>query len=259
MLYSPYSIFLFLLSSLFFLYTIVYAQESSMEPVSLEVGVPLSGSARITAETEQFLLYTVSDSVRHPQSLLTRTIELDQQDNRDIIRTIQRYDDSQGISIDTSAAIQASLVPLTYSFSSSREKQHFTFGAEAVVGTISTSEEDELIEMPLDTPVFNATMLDELIKALPLGTARVFEFRSYNPGRTALTNRIRVIGSEAISLVTGATLDTWVLSFEGGPLATTLWVTQDSQRLIRLRTLLPNGMEFWKVLLYPVPEMQEAD
>jgi hypothetical protein len=239
------------------LFTSVTEARQSARPVTMEAGAPLAGSERIVAGTEQFLLYTLSDSLRLPHSLLTRTVESDRTVGREIIRVIQRYDGSDGVSIDTSTAVKATLLPISYASWLPGESQRFTFGSDKVEGVISApGEPAQTVEFSLDTPVYNAVILEELVKAVPLSEGAVLDFHTYNPGRNTLSNTLRVVGTESISLANGATADTWVLSFEGGPLPTTAWVSQGSQQLIRMRTDLPNGTEFWKVRLYPVAERQ---
>ncbi|NBC17848.1 MAG: hypothetical protein GVY18_11095 [Bacteroidetes bacterium] len=230
------------------------AQSGETGLVTLDAGSPLAGADRLAPQTERFLLYTHTGDARQTRSLLTRTIEVAQRDGQEVLRVIQRYDLPEGVSLDTSVVVRATLAPVTYAATLPQSTQRFTFSEAAVSGVISSSEQErQSVDVALDTPVYSAVVLDELIKALPLASGAAFRFQAYNPGRDVMTFTVRVTGTERLSLVGGASVDAWVLTVEGGPVPSTLWVTQATQELIRSRTPLPTGDVFWKARLYPMP------
>jgi hypothetical protein len=218
--------------------------------------VPVLEGRRIRPRTQQFILYSLRDGRRSPTSLLTRTVELGEQDGTNIIRVVQRYESARGVSVDSSVMHAGTLAPLSYRSHLTTQVEAFDFSPTQAIGTITPLDSTgavRRVEQPLPEPVYNAVVLEELIGTLPLRPGPQMRLPAYNPGRQLLNLTVQVTGHEALRLPGGGRLDCWIVTMTGGGGPATFWISQRTRELIRSRTVLPDGSEFWRVRLHADP------
>lgn len=229
----------------------VSAQQQTMRGDIFVAGDYLAGADRIAPRTEQFILYRLSDGESQLSALLSRIIEVT---DENVLRVVQRYDGPNGVNIDSSTVARATLAPLTYRAEGTGSSQVFHFTPDSITGVIALPDgEEQRSAVDLDQPAYNAVVLDELIQALPLELGYAAEVLTYNPGRGSVPLTVRVVREDALTLANGSALTTWVLTLEGSPIPTTMWVDQATHQVVRLLSQLPDGSEFWKVRLYATP------
>ena len=100
---------------------------------------------------------------------------------------------------------------------------------------------------PVDAAIGGALFADgagafSAIAALPLGEGYLAQFRNFDVQKQALdVKQVKVTGSEEVTVPAG-TFKTWKLeltSAAGDPGATTLWVAQDSRKVVKISAVLP--------------------
>lgn len=231
------------------------AQKSRAEQ-TLTAGKPLPKSALVQPEggtrKEQFVSYVLRDGQRLNLSFLTRILDISRNSSgQEVLRVVQHYESSSGVSTDISTMALNSLLPILYRAVLTTQAENFEFSQTSVKGIVAQKDGDvRNFDVPLEEPVYNAAVISKLIQALPLSNNYAANFRAYNPGKNFFTMKVSVDGSEKVSIADGKSLDAWIVRLEGGTAPVTYWIAKTTQEEIKQMVTLENGDEFWRVRVY---------
>jgi hypothetical protein len=178
-----------------------------------------------------------------------------------VVQTIARDSTALRISVDYSAvgsrqrtemALEpGSLAPLAHWESLFRQgrgetKGEVMFSGGRARGAFILSK--NIIDMPLDTGIIDDDASTALLPALPFGTDTDFTFRTFAaPGQVEIT-RVRVTGSEAVSVPAGR-FDAWRLHVMARDTSDVFVSKLFPRRVLLVR--LANGMEEMRLINRP--------
>lgn len=247
----------FVLISLLSAYSVAQKQTANKkqpkEPQSIRAGEKLPRITLIQPHIEHYISFIARNDKKQILSLLTRTIKLtgQQQNGKSAFSIEQRYESPAGTDIDTSIVSRETLEPLAYRSELSTHNESFDFTSTRVTGTITPKQGDaKTFDEKLETPVFNAVILNEILQSLPFAPGKAFLIKQYNPGKAFLENVFRVAGAEQVRSADGRNIDAWVIEMEGAAVPTTIWISKRTQEEIMIKSVLKDGSVFWRVRLY---------
>ena len=216
----------------------------------MQVGDKKIKTSRIKPGVSKFISFRVSEGVRQPLSILTRTIKIERKSGAEVIIVEQQYESANGVSVDTSILQRQTLSPISYTSKPAAQTESFDFTQTGVAGTITTTTgENRQMNVLLKEPVFNAVVQNEILQSLPLEKGKNFSFRIYNPGKQFFEMTALVGGSETIKTING-NVEAWIVSIAGAAAPTKIWMSKKTQEVIWKKTELPNGDEFWQIRIY---------
>lgn len=226
---------------------IATAQASGVTMITMAPGDARLQAARLAERTDTVELVRVRDTTRTLLSTVIRTWRRQIERGRAVWVYSQEYRRAGGVTVDTSVVDAATLEPVRYAARIPGERHEVVFGRDSIHGrVIPDSGAPRPVRAAPGGAVFNAVADDLLLAALPLGEGRAYRYRAYNPPRAMVSTELRVAGSEWLR-VTGADVDTWVVEYRSAGAPTTIWVDKRSGHVLRKRSRLPDGSDFWQL------------
>lgn len=207
--------------------------------VSYDLLLIADGRASLTASVVRTLIET--DWEGHPAILL-----------------VQRYSSPEGAptNVDSSWVSTRDLRPLEYRARVGAERQRLGFGPDGARGTVVTPDSTRRVTHPAAAGAFNSVTEDLVIAALPLAPGFAADLLLYSPARDTATVSLVVEAREELPTAAGPT-STWRVRYEAR-VTSWFWIDPATRQLVRSRTQLPNGSEFWRVASRDVPAWREA-
>lgn len=200
---------------------------------------PRADTLRLTRRT--------AEQVVSPVALLT-IVRVPMQDRgNDACFVWQTYLRDAGVAGDSALLARRSLAPVWYRSSNPGGSTVVSFGTDSIrQRDSSTTGSVRRQAFTFDQGRFVAPFDLMLFEALPLRTGYRAELAAYNPGVGPVA--MRLVVDSLVSLRIGSRdEEAWRLTLDAGAAPTVVWVRRSDGRLLRSRSLLPDGSEFWRI------------
>lgn len=233
--------------------------EAGFVVLTLSTGSQLSGqdivrpgspTVQTTALGEfkgSFDLVLVSGQEERTTTSVTRSLSSVGWEGERAFVLAQQYRTTEGVPTDTDSSWVAAddLRPLAYRAQVGEEQQSVDFLSDGAHGTIVSPDSSRSLFHPEAVGAFNSVSEDVVIGSLPLRDGYSATIHLYSPGRGTATVDVVVEGVEQLPVL-GGEQAAWRIRYMSG-IESWFWFDVESRQLIRSRTALPDGSEFWRV------------
>jgi hypothetical protein len=182
-----------------------------------------------------------------------RTRQRIQYNGRDACMVVRRFLGPQVTNTDTTVYDAATLAPLRFVVhQTSGNIDDFTLAGDTI--THRQQQPDSTIAMSqgvLPQPVFLGPVDHAVVEAMPLNIRIELDFDLWSPPSSMEHVRATVTGIDTLT-VRGQRIAAWRILWNDGSAQSTYWISRDQPRLVRSRTILPNG-EFWRLIRGDAP------
>jgi len=148
-----------------------------------------------------------------------------------------------GESVETTTVEKGTLVPVRRTIRQGPVTIELAFQGGRATGTMAMGAEPRPVAVDLGGPLFaDGAGADDVLARLPLAEGYATTFRTLDiQKQKASLKQVKVVGVEEVK-VPGGTFKAWkaeVSSAEGDPGTQTLWVAQDSRKVVKTSATLP--------------------
>lgn len=195
--------------------------------------------------TKAFKMIMTSGADERAAGEVTRQYQTTEFNGVPAFLLVQNYQMPQGSSSDSSWVSAANLAPIEYRWSMGNESHFISFDDSGASVKMVTPDSIQTIHHPDAASAFNSVTDDLVIGSLPLAVGYKAQIQLYNPPRG--TNLVDIEVEAVDRLQTGSgQKSAWRVAYK----TTTkswFWFDTSSRELLRSRTELPNGSEFWRI------------
>jgi len=241
---SSYLTLLFWIAFLF-----SYSQDLTANDVNIVT------ASKITPSTKRYIQYAERlDGTINFNSILTRAIQKINYQGENAFLIIQKYQQSNGVDIDSSIVAINSLKPIAYRTEISTEGYHERVDFKEQQITNRIIFEDSISTSTYENKhLYNGVMINEIIGELPLAIEKVFRIHAVNPGKrySEYVISIHVLGIETLESVLEDQVKCWKLRVNYGiPNSSTLeWYSIEGQIQVKSLFEFGNGTKFIRKMI----------
>ncbi len=205
------------------------------------------GDGRLRAEAlgtgeDRYDLAMIRDGVRRPIGRYAVSVA---PAGDGTLLVVQRTEAMGAATIDSAWVDRATLGPRRLVSRGPRGVTALDFGPARVTGyTADQQGARQEVNVPVEAPVFSASLAPWLTRALPLALGYEATARAYGDGLGLVEVRYRVVARESLVLSDGATRDAWRVETTVGPVRAVMWIDVGTRQELKTEATLPNGALF---------------
>ncbi|MDQ4080502.1 MAG: S9 family peptidase, partial [Gemmatimonadota bacterium] len=206
------------------------------EPTAMLVGDAAISTARLGSEsTARRLVLVQGDQEREVGAIRTEMTTIEVNGRPALLRVQTLTSPMLGTGIDSVVVDRATLAPIRQRSTNARRTMSLDFRNDSVVGSVTRAGAGtQAIAVRADTALFDANVLDLVLRSLPLAEGYAVRHPIYlheGGGKVWVTSR--VTGSERVAGEGGVMVDTWVVESRMGGQTFRHWIAKDSREVLQ--------------------------
>jgi hypothetical protein len=212
---------------------------------TISVGQATVQGSAIKPYRTSFKILAVKDGVEQEAGSFEDAISIIEANGVPAVRRVQIIRTARGVLTDTSVAMKDTLAPLSHNSQNAAREMSLNFNGKHITGSIKPSQgEAKAIEETLEAPAFDSSLLDIIVRALPLRDKYSAQIPVYIQERGGTTwAKCEVIGSEVVTLGDKTKVETWVVEMTLPASRTTFRIAKDTREMVRMTHVSKTGAE----------------
>lgn len=206
------------------------------EPTAMLVGDAAISTAKLGTEmTTRRLVLVQGDQEREVGAIRTEMTTIEVNGRPAFLRVQTLTSPMLGTGVDSIVVDRATLAPIRQRSTNARRTMSLDFRNDSVVGSVTPAGAGaQAIAVRADTALFDANVLDLVLRSLPLAEGHAVRHPVYlheGGGKVWVTSR--VTGSERVAGEGGVMVDTWVVESKMGGQTFRHWIAKESREVLQ--------------------------